>query len=43
MIYTAGSDFHDYIEYYRDHGMIGDVYLNQEEIREFLNKLSIDE
>ena len=43
MIYTAGSDFHDYIEYYRVHGMIGDVYLNQEEIREFLNKLSIDE
>lgn len=43
MIYTAGSDFHDYIEYYRIHGMIGDVYLNQEEIHKFLNKLLISE
>lgn len=41
IIYTAGSDFHDLIEYYRIHGMIGDVYLNEEEIRIFLNKLSI--
>ena len=43
MIYTAGSDFHDYIEHYRIHGMIGDVYLNQEEICKFLNKLLISE
>lgn len=42
MIYTAGSDFHDYIEYYRIHGMIGDVYLNEDEIHEFLNKLLIN-
>ena len=39
MIYTAGSDFHDYIEYYRVHGMIGDVYLNGEEIEKFLRVL----
>ena len=28
IIYTAGSDFHNCIECYRIHGMIGDVYLN---------------
>lgn len=39
IIYTAGSDFHDYIEYYRIHGMIGDVYLNEKEIERFLNVL----
>lgn len=39
IIYTAGSDFHDYIEYYRIHGMIGDVYLNEEEIKKFLSIL----
>ena len=39
IIYTAGSDFHNYIEYYRIHGMIGDVYLNTEEIEKFLNLL----
>lgn len=39
VIYTAGSDFHDYIEYYRIHGMIGDVYLNEKEIERFLNVL----
>ena len=39
IIYTAGSDFHDYIEDYRIHGMIGDVYLNIEEINNFLNIL----
>lgn len=39
IIYTAGSDFHDYIEDYRIHGMIGDVYLNTEEINNFLNIL----
>lgn len=41
IIYTAGSDFHDYIEYYRIHGMIGDVYLNEEEIKKFLRVLGI--
>lgn len=40
IVYTAGSDFHDYIEYYRIHGMIGDVYLNEEEIKKFLNILT---
>ena len=39
MIYTAGSDFHNYIESYRLHGMIGDVYLNNEEIEKFLKVL----
>lgn len=39
VIYTAGSDFHDYIEYYRIHGMIGDVYLDEKEIERFLNVL----
>ncbi len=39
IIYTAGSDFHNYIESYRIHGMIGDVYLNGEEIEKFLNRL----
>ncbi|EKY28321.1 PHP domain-containing protein [Clostridium celatum] len=39
IIYTAGSDFHDYIEYYRIHGMIGDVYLDEKEIERFLNVL----
>ena len=39
IIYTAGSDFHICIECYRIHGMIGDVYLNGEEIEKFLNVL----
>lgn len=39
IIYTAGSDFHNYIECYRIHGMIGDVYLNGEEIEKFLRVL----
>ena len=39
IICTAGSDFHDYIEYYRIHGMIGDVYLDEKEIERFLNVL----
>ena len=39
IIYTAGSDFHNCIECYRIHGMIGDVYLNREEIEKFLNVL----
>lgn len=40
MIYTAGSDFHNYIESYRLHGVIGDVYLNNEEIEKFLKVLN---
>lgn len=40
MIYTAGSDFHNYIESYRLHGTIGDVYLNNEEIEKFLKVLN---
>ncbi|MCI9070301.1 PHP domain-containing protein [Clostridium sp.] len=40
MIYTAGSDFHNYIESYRLHGMIGDVYLNNKEIEKFLKVLN---
>ena len=39
IIYTAGSDFHNYIECYRIHGMIGDVYLDEKEIERFLNVL----
>lgn len=40
IIYTAGSDFHNFIESYRIHGMIGDVYLNNEEIKKFLKVLN---
>ena len=39
MIYTAGSDFHRTTELYRAHGNLGDVYLNGEEIKIFLNFL----
>lgn len=38
LLYTAGSDFHNYNELYRTHGLIGDVYLNEEEINAFLIK-----
>ncbi|OOM11766.1 PHP domain-containing protein [Clostridium saccharobutylicum] len=38
LLYTAGSDFHNYNEPYRTHGLIGDVYLNEEEINNFLIK-----
>lgn len=38
LLYTAGSDFHDYNKFYKIHGMIGDVYLNSEEIYNFLSK-----
>ncbi|WP_297713984.1 hypothetical protein [Clostridium sp.] len=37
-MYTKG-DFNNYIECYTIHGMIGDVYLNGEEIEKFLNVL----
>lgn len=40
LVYTAGSDFHNCIEYYRIHGIIGDVYLDSNEIEIFLNKLN---
>lgn len=36
LIYSAGSDFHKYSNVYRTHGLIGDVYLNEEEIYNFL-------
>lgn len=36
LLYTAGSDFHYYDKLYRTHGMIGDVYLNEKEICNFL-------
>lgn len=36
LLYTAGSDFHRYDRLYRTHGMIGDVYLNEKEIYNFL-------
>lgn len=39
MIYTAGSDFHRNNELYRSHGLIGDAYLNEDEIKIFLKHL----
>lgn len=36
LIYTAGSDFHDYNKLCKSHGIIGDVYLNSEEISNLL-------
>lgn len=39
MIYTAGSDYHLGYDYYRAHGCIGDVYLEEREIERFLAKL----
>lgn len=39
MIYTAGSDFHRNNELYRAHGLIGDVFLDENEIKTFLNRL----
>jgi len=36
LLYTAGSDFHSCNELYRTHGIIGDVYLNEKEIYNFL-------
>ncbi|MDO5517184.1 MAG: PHP domain-containing protein [Clostridium sp.] len=38
LFYTAGSDFHNQKEMYRSHGLIGDVYLNKDEIKTFLTK-----
>ena len=39
MIYTAGSDYHNGYDYYRAHGCIGDVFLEEEEIKRFLERL----
>ncbi|EHI97861.1 PHP domain protein [Clostridium sp. DL-VIII] len=36
LLYTAGSDFHNYNKFHRTHGLIGDVYLNRIEIYNFL-------
>ena len=38
MLYTAGSDFHKSNDMFREHGMIGDVFLSQDEIYDFLSK-----
>lgn len=38
LIYTAGSDFHKLKQMYRVHGLIGNVFLNQNEIINFLSK-----
>ncbi len=38
LFYTAGSDFHKLKEMYRVHGVIGDVFLNKEEINNFITK-----
>lgn len=35
--YTAGSDFHTDKSLDRRHGMVGDVFLNQDEIEKFIN------
>lgn len=36
LLYTAGSDFHNCSRFCRTHGLIGDIYLNQIEIYNFL-------
>lgn len=41
LFYTAGSDFHISNTKYRVHGLIGDVFLNQSEISDFLNKAEL--
>lgn len=38
MLYTAGSDFHKFETWYRTHGLIGDIYLDENEILDFLTK-----
>lgn len=38
LLYTAGSDFHHYKEHHKKHGIIGDVYLTEKEIYNFLVK-----
>lgn len=41
LFYTAGSDFHKTNDFYRAHGLIGDVYLNSTEIDFFLKRSNI--
>ena len=41
IFYTAGSDFHICHEKYRSHGLIGDVYLNESEICDFIKKSNL--
>ncbi len=41
IFYTAGSDFHICQEKYRSHGLIGDVYLNETEIYDFIRKANL--
>lgn len=41
IFYTAGSDFHICHEKYRSHGLIGDVYLNESEICDFIKKANL--
>lgn len=41
LFYTAGSDFHVLNEKYRSHGLIGDVYLNESEISNFIDKAGL--
>lgn len=38
LYYTAGSDFHNVQELYRAHGMLGDIFLTEDEISYFLKK-----
>lgn len=40
IIYTAGSDYHNGYDYYRAHGCIGDIFLEEEEIERFLKALN---
>lgn len=39
IIYTAGSDFHNYNKSDKKHGTLGQVYLEEEEIEHFINEL----
>lgn len=41
LLYTAGSDFHNYSKIHKSHGMIGDVYLNEHEIYDFLSNSNL--
>ena len=38
MLYTAGSDFHKFETGYKTHGLIGDVFLDENEIINFLTQ-----
>ena len=41
LFYTAGSDFHILHEKHRSHGLIGDVFLNESEIANFITKANL--